>query len=189
VDSKELNKDNIVDFILNLFERRGAEAYMGEPVSMSQHMEQTAACATADGASDELVIAALLHDVGHFVGDFRIDALENGINNLHDEIGAKFLSAYFPPAVTEPIHLHVAAKKYLYAADENYIKRLSSASVKSLGFQGGPMTKEEIEGFVANPYHLSAVKVRGYDDDGKIAGLEIKPVKSYRDQLESMLLR
>ena len=79
LSSQSLKRDEIIDFILDLFARRGAEEYMGEPVSMAQHMEQSAACAVADGASDELVVAALLHDIGHFVGDSPIDALENGI--------------------------------------------------------------------------------------------------------------
>ena len=120
MDSSELNKNNIVDFILDLFARRGAEEYMGESVSMAQHMEQSAACAVADGAPDDLVVAALLHDIGHFVGDFPIDSLENGIDNQHEEAGARFLEHFYPPSVTEPIRLHVAAKKYLCAVDDQY---------------------------------------------------------------------
>lgn len=182
-----LTHKNITDFILDLFARRGAEEYMGEPVSMAQHMEQSAACAVADGASDELIIAALLHDIGHFVGDFPIDALENGIDNYHEEAGAAFLKPYFPAAVTEPIRLHVAAKKYLCAVDKSYLEKLSAASIQSLEVQGGPMTASETAEFESNPYHLSAVKLRLYDDEGKVAGLDIKPVHQYRDKLESLL--
>jgi phosphonate degradation associated HDIG domain protein len=187
VTKQLLNHDNVIDFILDLFARRGAEEYMGEPVSMAQHMEQTAACAVTDGASDELVIAALLHDIGHFVSDFPIDALENGVDNLHEEAGASFLAAFFPASVTEPVRLHVAAKKYLCAVDAKYFARLSDASVQSLQVQGGPMTHDEVEIFEANPYHQSAVQVRRYDDDGKVAGLDIQAVDSYRDRLESLL--
>ena len=89
-----LAQNSIVDFIFAQFDNRGREEYMGEPVSMAQHMEQTAACALADGVSDELVIAALLHDIGHFVGGFPIEALENGIDNRHEEAGAALLSHY-----------------------------------------------------------------------------------------------
>ena len=183
-----LNQDNIIDFILDLFARRGAEEYMGEPVSMAQHMEQTAACAVADGASDELVIAALLHDIGHFVGDFPIDALENGVDNLHEEAGANFLKTFYPATVTEPIRLHVAAKKYLCAVDEKYLSCLSDASIQSLQVQGGPMTRTEIETFESSPYHQSAVQVRRYDDNGKVAGLKIEPIANYRDKLQSLLM-
>jgi predicted HD phosphohydrolase len=188
MNNYSLNRDTVVDFILDLFSRRGAEEYMGEPVSMAQHMEQTAACAVVDGAPDELVIAALLHDIGHFVGDFPIDALENGIDNLHEEAAATFLKAFYPASVTEPIRLHVAAKKYLCAVDEHYFAHLSEASVQSLEVQGGPMTQAEIEMFESSQYHQSAIQIRRYDDDGKVAGLEIKPVDSYRDKLESLLL-
>lgn len=185
---RSLNRSEVVDFILDLFSRRGAEEYMGEAVSMAQHMEQSAACAATDGAEDALVIAALLHDIGHFVGDFPIDALEKGVDNYHEEAGAQFLASYFPASVTEPIRLHVAAKKYLCAVDKSYFDRLSAASMLSLEVQGGSMTEIQVAEFEANPYHLSAVRARLYDDDGKVAGLNIKPVGSYRDKLESLLL-
>ena len=178
----------VIDFILDLFASRGAEEYMGEAVSMAQHMEQTAACALADDAPDSLVIAALLHDIGHFIGDHPIEALENGIDNLHEAVGADYLQSYFPPAITEPIRLHVAAKRYLCATDDDYFGRLSDASVNSLRVQGGPMSAEEVARFEANPYHRDAVKLRLYDDDGKVHGLDINPVTDYRATLEAQLL-
>jgi phosphonate degradation associated HDIG domain protein len=180
---------NPVDFILDLFATRGAEEYMGEAVSMSQHMEQTAACAVADAADDGLVIAALLHDIGHFIGDYPIDALENGIDNNHEKVGADYLQAHFPASVSEPVRLHVAAKRYLCATDPDYFARLSSASVQSLEVQGGPMKAAEIAAFEANPHHRAAVKLRLYDDDGKVAGLSIDPVASYRETLMALLAR
>lgn len=188
MQNNPLDRHSIVDFILDLFARRGGDEYMGEPVSMAQHMEQTAACATADGATDDLVIAALLHDIGHFVGDFPIDALESGVDNLHELAGAKFLETYYPASVTEPIRLHVAAKKYLCALDEQYLALLSAASVQSLQVQGGPMTKAEIETFESSPYHQAAIQLRRYDDDGKVVGLDIKTVQGYENTLQSLLL-
>ncbi len=181
----EANK--IIDFILDLFAHRGAEEYMGEAVSMSQHMEQSAACAVADGAPESLVVAALLHDIGHFLGDHPIDALENGVDNLHEAIGARYLEPYFPPSITEPIRLHVAAKRYLCATDETYLGKLSDASVNSLRVQGGPMTAREIAEFEASPYYRDAVRLRLYDDDGKVAGLAIEPVTRYRARMEALL--
>ncbi len=178
----------IIDRILELFTTRGAREYMGEAVSMSQHMEQSAACAVADGAPDSLVIAALLHDIGHFVGEHPIDALENGIDNRHEEVGADYLQDYFSPAVTEPIRLHVAAKRYLCATDADYLARLSPASVDSLAVQGGPMSATEIEAFESSPYHRDAVRLRLYDDDGKVRGLTIEPARAYRARLEAQLL-
>jgi phosphonate degradation associated HDIG domain protein len=184
---KDISSDNIIDFIFELFTKRGAEEYMGESVTMSQHMEQTAACAVADDAPDTLVISALLHDIGHFVGEHPIDALEKGNDNYHDEVGARFLEPHFPASVTEPIRLHVAAKRYLCATDENYHGRLSDASVNSLNVQGGPMDAQEVEQFESNPYYQDAVKARLYDDDGKVTGLSIKPVTHYREILQSLV--
>lgn len=188
MSNQSIKPSEIVDFILDLFARHGAEEYMGEPVSMAQHMEQSAACAKADDAEEALVIAALLHDIGHFVGDFPIDALEKGIDNYHESAGAQFLQSYFPATVTEPIRLHVAAKKYLCAVDQNYFDRLSAASKQSLQVQGGAMTLAETKQFESNPYHHRAIKLRLYDDDGKVAGLEIKPVSSFKDRLQALLL-
>ena len=182
-------KENVIDFILDLFARQGATEYMGEAVTMSQHMEQTAACAVADSAPDSLVIAALLHDIGHFIGEHPIDALEQGVDNFHEQVGADYLQAHFPQAVSEPVRLHVAAKRYLCATDPEYLARLSDASVNSLEVQGGPMSAAEIESFEANPHHRDAVKLRLYDDDGKVAGLTIKPVTSYRELLASQVIR
>jgi phosphonate degradation associated HDIG domain protein len=181
------NSTSAVDFILELFARQGATEYMGEAVTMSQHMEQTAACAVADDAADELVIAALLHDIGHFIGEHPIDALEKGIDNNHEDVGANYLQTHFPATISEPVRLHVAAKRYLCATDPGYLDRLSAASINSLNVQGGPMNAAEIGIFEANPHHHAAVKLRLYDDDGKIAGLSINPVTSYRETLESLV--
>ena len=176
-----------VDFILELFAHQGSTEYMGEAVTMSQHMEQTAACAVSDGAADALLVAALLHDIGHFIGEHPIDALEKGIDNNHEDVGADYLQTHFPATVSEPVRLHVAAKRYLCATDPGYLSRLSAASINSLKVQGGPMNAAEIEIFEANPHHLAAVKLRLYDDDGKVAGLTINPVTSYRETLESLV--
>jgi len=135
------------------------------------------------------VIAALLHDIGHFIGEHPIDALENGIDNNHEAVGANYLQAHFPQSVSEPVRLHVDAKRYLCATDPEYFGRLSAASVNSLNVQGGPMTAGEIRAFETNPHYRDAVKLRLYDDDGKVAGLTIKPVTDYRQTLESLVTK
>lgn len=182
------NKLDIIEYLFELFAQRGADEYMGENVSMAQHMEQTAACAVADNAADHLVVAALLHDVGQFLGEDPIAAMERGDDNLHDETGADFLAAYFSKTVTEPIRLHVVAKRYLSATDKHYLAHLSAASVGSLNVQGGPMNAQEMTQFEANPYHQDAVQLRIYDDDGKVEGLTIKSISDYRAMLEAQLL-
>ena len=182
-----LDTNDPVSFILDLFADQGAREYMGEAVSMSQHMEQSAACAVADGASDALQVAALLHDIGHFIGEHPIEALENGIDNNHETIGAHFLERFFPSSVSEPVRLHVAAKRYLCATDPDYFGKLSEASVNSLMVQGGPMSAEEVREFETNAHYREAVQLRLYDDDGKVAGLTIEPVSAYRQKIESLL--
>src|SRR5215467_2405 len=105
-----------VDEILHLFETRGARDYLGEPVSQQEHALQTADLAVHDGASDALIAAALLHDIGHLLGSEE-DKAELGIDALHEEKGGRWLARHFGPEVTEPIRLHVMAKRYLCASD------------------------------------------------------------------------
>lgn len=187
INKHDVSSDNVVDFILELFERRGPEAYLGEAVSMAEHMEQSAACAVEDKADESLVIAALLHDIGHFIGDFPLDALENGIDNLHEEAGAAILARYYPPEISEPVRLHVPAKRYLCTVDPEYYGRLSEASINSFNVQGGNMNAREVADFEANPHHQSAMKLRYYDDDGKVEGRTINKIEEYRPLLEKWL--
>lgn len=165
-----LNRNNIVDFIAEIFERRGAESYLGERVTMAEHMLQSARLAELEDAGDELIASALLHDIGHYTNEFPEDALQKGQDNHHEDAGPQVLAAFFPPAVTEPIRLHVAAKRYLCAADPDYFGRLSDASVHTLNLQGGPMSRDEVEAFRANPHHRNAVRMRVWDDDAKVPG-------------------
>jgi [1-hydroxy-2-(trimethylamino)ethyl]phosphonate dioxygenase len=134
-----LTRDNVVGFIADIFERRGAESYLGEEVTMSEHMLQGALLAEREGAEEELVAAALLHDIGHYTNEFGEDYIEQGIDNRHDEAGARVLEPFFPPVVTACVRLHVAAKRYLCATDPGYFGKLSPASVATLKLQGGPM--------------------------------------------------
>ena len=108
-DVTSLNKENIVDFIGDIFERRGADSYLGEQVTMSEHMLQGAELAEKAGGTEEIIAAALLHDIGHYTNEFPDDALAQGIDNHHDEAGAAVLAKFFPPIVTECVRCHVAA--------------------------------------------------------------------------------
>lgn len=184
-----LTRETIVPFIADIFERRGAESYLGEAVTMSEHMLQGAVLAEREGAPEELVAAALLHDIGHYTNEFGEDYIEQGIDNLHDEAGARVLAPFFPPVVTECVRLHVAAKRYLCATDPGYFARLSPASVATLKLQGGPMSAEEVAAFERNPYRREAVQVRLWDEGGKVPGMETPPFAHYAPLLQRVVDR
>jgi gamma-butyrobetaine dioxygenase len=150
-----------------LFASEGLADYLGEPVTQAAHMLQTAALAERAGAPRALVAAALLHDVGHFTGTVTGRDLMAGQDNRHSEQGADWLAQWFGPEVTEPVRLHVAAKRYLCAVEPGYAARLSAASVYTLGVQGGPMPAAEAAAFERRPYARDACMVRRWDDDAK----------------------
>lgn len=166
-----LDRSNIVSFIAGIFERRGAEDYLGEAVSMAEHMLQGAVLAERDGAPEELVAAALLHDIGHFTSEFGAMSPGDKRDNFHEEAGARVLEPFFPPVITECVRLHVPAKRYLCATGKGYYAQLSEASRHTLALQGGPMTAEEVREFESNPFHKQAVRVRIWDDEGKKPGI------------------
>src|SRR6266702_8340551 len=153
-----------VERIADLFASEGAAEYLGEPVTQAAHMLQAAHLAEFDGADDAMVAAALLHDVGHFAGTVSGRELMRGADNRHSHAGADWLAGWFGPDVTEPVRLHVAAKRYLCGTDPSYYGRLSQASRYTLSVQGGPMGDEEARGFSAGPFARQAILVRGWDD-------------------------
>ena len=176
-----------VDEIFTRFRDSGDELYIGEPVTVSEHMLQTAAYASREHASPELVAAALLHDYGHLVHELPEDSAEHGVDTRHEELGFASLERWFSPDVTEPIRLHVAAKRYLVAVDPAYRNTLSPASLRSLELQGGSMSAEEVYAFASGPHAQSACCLRRWDDAGKEPGLPVPSLESYRDLLESLL--
>jgi predicted HD phosphohydrolase len=147
----------------------------------------TACEAQDDDAPPELVAAALLHDYGHVLADLLEDSAEHGIDTQHEELGFAFLERQFPPEVTEPIRLHVAAKRYLVAVDESYRGELSPASVLSLELQGGPMSPDEVAEFERGGHAEAACRLRRYDDAGKDPSAVVPPLESYRPLLRSLL--
>ena len=177
----------IVQKIITLFNDQGDSEYGGEPVTQGEHALQAAHLALTEGAASSLVTASLLHDIGHLLHALPDDAPEQGIDDLHEELGNRFLIKYFTPAVSEPVHLHVAAKRYLCAVEPAYFALLSEPSVISLHLQGGPMTAEECQTFESNPYYQDAIQLRRYDDMAKIPNLSVQPIEFYAELLRENL--
>jgi [1-hydroxy-2-(trimethylamino)ethyl]phosphonate dioxygenase len=160
---------SVLDEIRTAFARRGAETY-GEGVSQLEHALQCAMCAERDGAGPALIAATLLHDIGHLIHDLPQDIAVHGIDAQHESLGSAWLSRHFGPAVTEPVRLHVAAKRYLATTEAGYFKILSPASVQSLELQGGLMSADERARFAAERFAEDAIRLRRWDDEGKMMG-------------------
>ena len=169
---KKINTENIVDFIGSIFERRGGEEYLGEPVTMGQHMLQGATLAEQNEEMDEIVVGALLHDIGHFTSEFGTFSMDDTEDRYHENAGAAVLEKFFPRVITDCCRYHVAAKRYLCATDPLYFNKLSDASVHSLNLQGGPMSKTEVKEFERNQNLKKILTVRLYDDAGKIPDMD-----------------
>jgi phosphonate degradation associated HDIG domain protein len=176
----------IVEEILDLFATRGAAAYHGEEVSQEEHALQAADLAEREGAPDSLVVAALLHDVGHLLDGQDEDLAGRGIDGHHEMAGCAWLARHFGPEVTEPVRLHVAAKRYLCAVDSHYLDGLSPASRLSLELQGGPMDPAEVAAFEADSHFKDAIRLRHWDEAAKVPGLPVPGPSHYRDRLEAM---
>jgi phosphonate degradation associated HDIG domain protein len=177
---------SVTDEIIRLFETKGHAAYFGEPVSQLEHALQTADLAAKQGASETLVAAALLHDVGHLVHELPENIADRGIDARHEVVGKNWLTKHFGPSVTEPIRLHVAAKRYLCAVDSEYAKNLSPASVQSLELQGGPMSKAEVAEFERSANWRDAILLRRCDDLAKVPGLNVPGLEHYRAILDGV---
>lgn len=158
-----------LDEIRAAFAKRGGDTY-GEGVSQLEHALQCAACAERDGASPALIAATLLHDIGHLLHDLPQDIADQGVDTEHESLGSAWLSQHFGPDVTEPVRLHVAAKRYLATVEKGYYELLSAASIQSLKLQGGLMSPEETRKFAAERHAQDAIKLRRWDDEGKIVG-------------------
>jgi phosphonate degradation associated HDIG domain protein len=179
-----------LDDIGLLFRRHGHTQYTGEPVTQLEHALQSAALAEQDGASPSLIVASLLHDLGHMLeanGSQPDTPTMAGIDDLHQYRILPFLRPLFGDAVVEPIALHVDAKRYLCATDAAYFSMLSEDSVRSLKLQGGIFDEAQAATFIARPYAADAVRLRRWDDLAKQAGLATPGYEHYAGYFEECL--
>jgi gamma-butyrobetaine dioxygenase len=175
-----------IEQVAALFASQAGQAYFGEAVSVAVHMLQAGALAEAAGAPEALVAAALLHDVGHARDEARDDD-DHQTDHRHEETGADWLAQWFPPEVTEPVRLHVAAKRYLCATEPGYFAGLSPASVRSLALQGGPMAPDEARVFERSPYGQAALAVRRWDEAAKDPAAPTPAFDHFRPLLARLL--
>lgn len=171
----------VLDHIMDLLGQTDSHSY-GESLTMLQHALQSAAKISVEGGDDDLVLAALLHDLGHLLGE----AGDHGVPE-HAELGAAWLQHWLPAPVVEPIRLHVRAKRHLVGSDPAYAQKLSAASVITLDQQGGPFSPSDSEEFLAHPHAERAMQLRRCDDDGKVAGLHVGALEDHRDRLGKAL--
>jgi len=180
--------ESFVDAALALFDRLGGSTY-GEAVTQMEHALQTAHHARSGGETEAVVAAALLHDIGHLLQKQGEDAADRGIDTVHERIGAAWLAQGFGPEVTEPVRLHVDAKRYLTTREPGYAEALSGASRQSLALQGGPMSEAEADAFEGLAAFEGAISLRRYDELGKAEGVTIAPMADYRDMLIALASR
>jgi phosphonate degradation associated HDIG domain protein len=173
---------NSVDEFFERLERRGHGAYGLSSVSQLEHALQSAALAERRGLSDALVIAALFHDIGHLRTATDEALADRGIDDRHEHAGAAILARVFGPAVSEPVRLHVAAKRYLCTVEADYFDRLSADSVRSLALQGGKMDAAGVAAFEAEPHFAAGVALRRIDEEAKVPGLAVPGLEHYRER-------
>lgn len=178
-----------VDEIFALFDGASGRQYGGECVTQLAHALQCAAAAEREGAAAALIVAALLHDVGHLVHDLGPRPAARGIDDRHEEGGALWLRRWFGAEVSEPVRLHVAAKRYLCAVEPGYFATLSTASVRSLELQGGRFDAAGAAAFIAEPHAEEAVRLRRWDEAAKEPDLATPDLAHFRPYIEACLAR
>jgi phosphonate degradation associated HDIG domain protein len=181
-----MHRVNSDDEVFALLASGGGAAYFGEPVTVLEHSLQAAWFVQRKGGSETLVVAALLHDLGHLLHSEGEDAAMRGLDTRHEELAAEALADHLPAAVLDPIRLHVAAKRYLCFAEPRYLAALSPASVESLALQGGPMSAKEAQSFLALRHARDAITLRHADDAAKVRGLAVRELESYRPLVASL---
>ncbi len=168
-----------LDELFELYESRGDRKY-GEDVTGLDHALQCAALATADGATSELVIAALFHDVGWLLVDDELSENVTPVNDEHAALGARILAPLLGPSVAQPVALHVMAKRWRCTIDPDYFDELSEASQITFIAQGGSLGTDERARFEAHPGFVAAMALRSWDDRAKIPHLSVAPLATYR---------
>lgn len=180
---------DIVADIARRLDVNGRHRYGLSDLNQIQHGLQAAWLAEQAGDPPSLIAAALLHDIGHMLHELGENPAEAGIDDRHEDVGHAYLVEHFGPEVTEPVRLHVAAKRYLCGKEADYFARLSQDSVLSLSLQGGPMSADEIAAFEHLPFWQEAVRLRRYDEGAKAKGLQTPQLAHFLPYVAQSLRR
>ena len=177
---------NIIDKIISNF-INNKSLYIGEKVTISEHMIQTAMIAEKVKSSNNLICSCLLHDYGHFILEDPDKLVRKKIDGKHEDIGYEYLKKFFKKEVVEPIKYHVLAKRYL-ARKEKYFNSLSDASKISLKLQGGVLNNKESKEFEKKECFKKSIKLRKFDEVAKRTNIKMKSIIEYKNLLSSHLL-
>ena len=176
----------ILDKIISNF-KNNKSLYIGEKITISEHMIQSAMLAEKSKSNDDLICSCLLHDYGHFIIDDPDELVKNDKDGYHESMGYEYLKSFFKKEIVEPIKYHVLAKRYL-ARNKKYYNLLSDASKISLKLQGGILNKKESNEFEKMPFFKNTIKLRKFDELAKKTNIKIKSINDYKDLLSSQLL-
>lgn len=173
----------VFDEIMELFSQNNAREYLGEDVTLVEHMLQSGSLAIEDGAEPEMIVAALLHDIGHLLIPDAEQMQELEIDAHHDEIGFEWISQRFPTEVAMPVKLHVDAKRYLVTTNPEYETKLSTASILTMRLQGGVMSDEELDEFESNEFYEDGIQIRLWDDESKDRNNSHLPLLAFEEYI------
>ena len=177
---------NVIEKIIDKFQNNKS-LYIGEKVTIAEHMIQSAMMAEKTKSKDTLICSCLLHDYGHFILDDPDELVREKKDGKHEDIGYEYLKKYFKEEIVEPIKNHVLAKRYL-ARNQKYFNLLSPASITSLKLQGGLMSDDEAQTFEKNKYFKDSIKLRRFDEAAKNEGVKIKDIIEYKSLLQASLI-
>ena len=177
---------NVIEKIIDKFQNNKS-LYIGEKVTIAEHMIQSAMIAEKTKSKDTLICSCLLHDYGHFILDDPDELVREKKDGKHEDVGYEYLKKYFKEEIVEPIKNHVLAKRYL-ARDQKYFNLLSPASITSLKLQGGLMSDDEAQIFEKNKYFKDSIKLRRFDEAAKNEGVKIKDIIEYKSLLQASLI-
>tara|TARA_Y100001960_G_C14332258_1_gene660653 strand:+ start:47 stop:583 length:537 start_codon:yes stop_codon:yes gene_type:complete len=177
--------DTIEKIITNF--KNNKSLYIGEKVTIAEHMIQSAMMAEKSNSTDNLICSCLLHDYGHFILEDPDELVKKNQDGKHEDVGYEYLKKFFKKEVVEPIKNHVLAKRYL-ARDKKYYNQLSEPSIVSLKLQGGLLNKKEAKSFEKKEFFHESIKLRKFDEAAKKVGVKIKDITEYKNLLKIFLI-